>query len=74
MYMYFTKIISRNLIIVEGYEDDVLSQGFDFFHGCFSKIMLSILFTWRKVKSHVIFDRKTIITKLRIIKETDVPC
>ena len=49
-------------------------QGFDFFHGCFSKIMLSILFTWRKVKSHVIFDRKTIITKLRIIKETDVPC
>ena len=29
-----------------------------FFHSCFSKIMLSILFTWRKVKFHVIFDRK----------------
>ena len=29
-----------------------------FFHSCFSKIMLSILFTWRRVKFHVIFDRK----------------
>ena len=34
--------------MVEAYEDEVLSRGF----------MLSILFTWRKVKLHVIFDRK----------------
>ena len=61
MYMYFTKMISRNFIMVEGYEGEVLSRGFNFFfffHSCFSKIMLSILFTWRKVKFHVIFDRK----------------
>ena len=79
MYMYFTKIISRNFIIVEGYEDEVLSREFNFFHSSFSKIMLSILFTWRKVKFHVIFDRKnnnntTYVSAtprlLRIIKET----
>ena len=35
MYMYFTKIISRNFIIVEAYEDEVLSQGFDFFIAVF---------------------------------------
>ena len=29
-----------------------------FFHSCFSKIMLSILFTRRKVKFHVICDRE----------------
>ena len=58
MYIYFTKIKSRNFIIVEAYEGEVLSQGFDFFDSCFSKIMLSILFTWRKVKFHVVFDRK----------------
>ena len=34
--------------MVEAYEDEVLSRGF----------MISILFTWRKVKLHVIFDRK----------------
>ena len=59
MYMYFTKMISRNLMTVKGYEDEVLSRGFNFFfHSSFSKIMLSILFKWRKVKFHVIFDRK----------------
>ena len=31
MYMYFTKMISRNLITVKGYEDEVLSRGFNFF-------------------------------------------
>ena len=44
--------------MVEAYEDEVLSRGFNFFHSCFSKIMLSILFALRKVKLHVIFDRK----------------
>ena len=34
--------------MAEAYEDEVLSRGF----------MISILFTWRKVKLHVIFDRK----------------
>ena len=29
--MYFTKIISRSFIIVEGYEDEALSWGFNFF-------------------------------------------
>ena len=65
MYMYFTKIISRNFIIVEGYEDEVLSRGFNFFFIAvfrnkllFLKLFFSILFTWRKVKFHVIFDRK----------------
>ena len=58
LYMYFTKIVSRNFIIVEGYEDEVLSRGFNFFDSCFSKRMLSILFTWRKVNFHAVFDRK----------------
>ena len=57
MYMYFTKIISRNFIIVEGYEDEVLSRGFSFFViAVFRKYC--ILFTRRKVKFHVVFDRK----------------
>ena len=59
MYMYFTKIISRNFIIVEGYEDKVLNRGFNFFfHSSFSKTMLSIFFTWKKVKFHAVFDWK----------------
>ena len=38
MYMYFTKIISRNFIIVEGYEDEVLSREFNsFFKAVFRK-------------------------------------
>ena len=31
MYINFTKIISANFIIVEAYEDEVLSRGFNFF-------------------------------------------
>ena len=33
--MYFTKIISRNFILVEGYEDEVLSRGFSLFSQLF---------------------------------------
>ena len=59
MYMYFTKTISRNFVIVEGYEDEALGREFNFFfHSSFSKIMFSILFTWRKVKLHAVFDPK----------------
>ena len=37
MYMYFTQIISRNFIKVEGYEDEVLSRGLNFFSWLFFK-------------------------------------
>ena len=78
MYMYFTKIISRNLIIVEGYEDKVLNRGFNFFfHSSFSKTMLSILFTWKKLNLMLFLIGKTITTLcicgaglIRITKET----
>ena len=40
-----------------------------FFHRSFSKIMLSILFTWRKVKIHAVFDRKNNAALIRIIQE-----
>ena len=55
----------------------MLRRGFrGFFHSCFSKIMPNILFTGRRVKFHVIFDRKNnnndsaVYYLLRIIKET----
>ena len=64
-----------NFILVQAYEDEVSIRGFSFFHSCFSKAMYAILFTWRKVKFHVNFDRKnnnnntTYLRFLRIIKE-----
>ena len=48
MYMYFTKTISRNFVVVEGYEDEALGREFNFFfHSSFSK-----------VKLHAVFDPK----------------
>ena len=64
--MYFTKIISRSFIIVEGYEDEALSWGFNFFFiAVFQNIAQYLIYVGKSEISCYFLMGKAIIT-LRI--------
>ena len=58
MYMYFIKIISSRFIIVEAYEDEVLSRGISFFSQLFFKNNGQYLIYVEKSEISYYFDRK----------------
>ena len=58
MYMYFIKIISSLFIIVEVYEDEVLSRGISFFSQLLFKNNAQYLIYVEKSEISYYFDRK----------------